>query len=293
MKKSKIIDLALDLFNISMSLKGQFNEKSEFYKSQIFENQVKLDSILNEKNRIEENFEEILDEHEKLEKNFKAAEEKVNEMQIQVRSLQKKCKKLEKENENIGELKGKIEIELTLKEKIIAEMTKKLNMSNSLTNIQEKAKDCKGTSNGFQKNTKLISSQTPQGTKKFDFDDKPEFSHPKDKIIKNLEKRLETKNFENEKLEKKVLMLNEQTTDLKEKVKLLSFSKTITEGDDDTKSEVQDSLRDELFRIDPAYGQGSRFSVLCGKGYREVGVQVQRKELKKKVKRRYFCLSLF
>ena len=293
MKKSKIIDLALDLFNISMSLKGQFNEKSEFYKSQIFENQVKLDSILNEKNRIEENFEEILDEHEKLEKNFKAAEEKVNEMQIQVRSLQKKCKKLEKENENIGELKGKIEIELTLKEKIIAEMTKKLNMSNSLTNFQEKAKDCKGTSNGFQKNTKLISSQTPQGTKKFDFDDKPEFSHPKDKIIKNLEKRLETKNFENEKLEKKVLMLNEQTTDLKEKVKLLSFSKTITEGDDDTKSEVQDSLRDELFRIDPAYGQGSRFSVLCGKGYREVGVQVQRKELKKKVKRRYFCLSLF
>lgn len=293
MKKSKIMNLALDLFNFSISLKGQLNEKTEFYKSQNFENQVKLDSILNEKNRIEENFEEILNEHEKLEKNYKDAEEQVNELQIQVKFLQKKCKKLEKENESIGELKGIIESELAQKDKIIVEMTKKLNMNNSLSNFEEKVKEFKINSNVLQKNFKLISSQTPQGTKKFDFDDKPEFSHPKDKIIKNLEKRLETKNFENEKLEKKVLMLNEETNDLKEKVKLLSFSKTVTEGDDDTKSEVMDSLRDELFRIDPAFGQGSRFSVLCGKGFREVGVQVQRKELKKQVKRRYFCLSLF
>jgi trichohyalin len=292
MKKKEILKITEELLNFSNGLKEQLNEKNESFKVQFFEIQLKNDEIFNEKIRIEENFEELLNEHEKLEKKFKIVEEKNSELKAQVKKIEEKCELLEKENENLLLISNKAEILSQEKEKNLQEITKKLNSIKKLKLLNEQ-KNLDVNSKIINKVQKSSTSKTPQGTKQFEFEEKIKNVHPKDKIIKNLEKKLQVKTSECEKIDRNFRELANETQELKEKVKLLSFSRTITEGDEETQVEVQNCLRDELFRIDPAFCQGSRFSVISGRGFREIGVQVDRKDIKQKEKRRYFCLSLF
>ena len=176
------------------------------------------------------------------------------------------------------------------KEKHIQDLRKKINTKSTLIALETNCNSNRPRCNSAQ------SCKTPQGTTKaLEFFEYPENYNFKSQLIKNLKTQLNQKTFECEKLDKKLAQLSGEKLELLEKVKILGAQKVVTEEDEDTKSDAINSLRDELFRIDPVFSLGNRFSLLAGKVFKDVGLQVNfKRDLRvERQKKRDWCFSIF
>lgn len=272
-----------DLATYAQNMKSQLSDITELNNSKNFEFQLQIETLANEKIRVENKYEDLLAEQMVFEKTLKELEENYMRSEYENREIKLKVSDLILENENhtksIEELKALVED----KEKVIKDLRKTIEKNAKIETLE-----CSLNPNR-SKSINLQLSKTPRSGK---------FSEDhleKAEIINGLKTQLNQKTFECEKLDKKLVQLNSEKIELMEKVRFLSLQKITTEEDEDTKSDVFSSLKDELFRVDPGFVQGNRVSFVTGKAFKDVALQVNfKRDLRaERRKKREWCFSIF
>jgi hypothetical protein len=293
--KEEIIEACKRLFNLACSLKEYSDRFTSELAQKDFECNLQNEFFNREKERVEQNYCALLGEHQLLEISFQELQQKYLQLGHEARELGMKVSHSELQQDcllkNIEDLKSI----LISKDRQISDLNKRIKINISLKNLAErKPKDCLTPKHSISSSLKNpTGSVTPISTKFFDLEKIMENDGIKDQVIKNLKKQLNDSILKSQDLKQELAEMSQANQALMEQACWLNTQRhRFCEDDEESRFDTLESLRDEIAVIDSEFILSSRQSVRSSYKGKEVGVQVEVPQMKKK-KSRYSCFSFF
>ena len=285
--KDTLLDISNNLFSWVLEIRDLNSSIEESLAASNLEHSLQIKCHLKEKSRLEKTYQVLADDNKALERTLKDLEHKNFANETEIKNLQRSLVQDEDEIESYSQEIAFLKTCLKDKDRVVNELSKKVNINNALVSIHS-AKQDEGKVSTKPRNT----SKTPKGLKPFSF----ESSNPttaKDEIIKNLKTQLAGKIASCQQLECQLAEVLRQNKDLSEKVKILSLRSQHCSEEEEFRFDTYESLRDELLIIDSAFVQTARPSLqpACTKEFKDSYVQVDQFPDPKKP--RYSCFSFF
>lgn len=307
-KKRELGECCKGLFKLVRNLKETCEAMQGEITHKTLEFEINLENSLREKERIEEKYTNLLNQHYTLELDFAENQQQQRLLEHQLREsglklvyAEGQCKSTQK---NIEEYKAV----LIEKDKIIADLNKKVKINNSLNTLKEmhhkeqrnSAVSSTNVSLLSTPQAKLLKSITPRGKFLFDFEKIPEKDTLKDQVIKKLRENLQNSMQKYQNLEDTVSRLENANQSLVEKIKQINSPKfkyfDEENEENDYKFDTFESLRDEIVVLNSDFPISSRISVKPKVLCKEAAVQYEWKcseVVETKRRGRFSCFSFF